>query len=70
MKTFAALILCIGFLFSATSCAVFVVRDPGRYVYVQKTDNGNHKGWYKNPNNPHHQPSNSNPGMHKGKPKK
>jgi hypothetical protein len=41
-KTIAALVLCIGFLFSVTSCVVFV-----------KKDNGEHKGWYKNTNNPH-----------------
>ena len=45
MKKFgilAVLSLCTMLLFSAASCAVFV-----------KKDNGQHKGWYKNSNNPH-----------------
>ncbi|MER2996553.1 hypothetical protein ABS362_03295 [Pontibacter populi] len=31
-----------------------------------RKDNGLHKGWYKNPNNPHH-PNTTNPGHTKGK---
>ena len=42
-------------LFTAESCVVLV-----------KEDNGKHKGWYKNPHNPHHQFSN-NFGQGKGK---
>ncbi|MDQ3109119.1 MAG: hypothetical protein M3R17_04415 [Bacteroidota bacterium] len=49
------------FLISANSCT----------VRTYKKDNGKHKGWYKNPNNPHHpnstNPGNANPG--KGNPK-
>lgn len=33
-----------------------------------KHDNGKHKGWYKNPNNPHH-PASTNPGQTKQKAK-
>jgi hypothetical protein len=36
------------------------------YLSVRKHDNGNHKGWYKNNNNPHH-PNSTNPGKVKGK---
>lgn len=42
---------------SQTSCLV-----------THKKDNGKHKGWYKNPNNPHH-PISTNPGKSKGKTK-
>jgi len=42
LKFVSILILCILFLVSSTSCVVLV-----------KKDNGNHKGWYKNPKNPH-----------------
>jgi hypothetical protein len=48
----------MGFLFSMTSCVV-----------VAKSDNGKHKGWYKNPNNPHN-PNSMNPGKANGKQKK
>ena len=61
MKLFrvvAVLALCAGLLFGATSCAVMVQKD-----------NGKHKGWYKNSNNPHH-PYSTNPGKAKGKFKK
>jgi len=60
MKTFrivVMLMMCLGFLFSISSCTVFV-----------KSDNGQHKGWYKNSNNPHHNNS-TNPGKSKGKSK-
>jgi hypothetical protein len=43
----ASMGICFGLLFSTTSCVV-----------VHKHDNGKHKGWYKNPKNPHH-PSNT-----------
>jgi hypothetical protein len=45
MKTpqkIAIIVLSVLFILSLTSCAVFV-----------KKDNGKHKGWYKNSNNPH-----------------
>jgi len=54
-KTIAILALSLGLLFSTTSCLVLV-----------KKDNGKHKGWHKNSNNPHH-PNSSNPGHSKGK---
>jgi len=47
------LVLIIGLLFGASSCTVFFSKD-----------NGNHKGWYKNTNNPHHVNS-TNPGNNK-----
>jgi ABC-type oligopeptide transport system substrate-binding subunit len=49
-----AIIFSIIFLLSQTSCIVF-----------SKKDNGKHKGWYKNTNNPHH-PNSTNPGKSKG----
>lgn len=55
MKIIMILVLCTGLLLNATSCLVFVNKD-----------NGKHKGWYKNPNNPHH-PNSTNPGKSKGK---
>lgn len=47
------LVLCTGLLFGATGCYV-----------TSKKDNGKHKGWYKNTNNPHSPKSKKN----KGKP--
>jgi hypothetical protein len=49
-----AILIFPALLISQTSCIVFY-----------KKDNGKHKGWYKNPNNPHHQNS-TNPGKSKG----
>lgn len=43
IRLFTTLMIGIVFLFSTSSC----------FVYVDK-DNGKHRGWYKNPNNPHH----------------
>lgn len=53
LKTIAVLVLCLGFLFSTTSCVVLV-----------KDDNGKHKGWFKHSHNPHH-PNSTNPGKNK-----
>ncbi|HET6245186.1 MAG: hypothetical protein H0V01_12045 [Bacteroidetes bacterium] len=50
LKTAAILAFCAGLLFSTSSCLVVV-----------KKDNGRHKGWFKNTNNPHH-PHSTNPG--------
>ena len=58
LRTIAILVLCMGLLFSATSCVVLV-----------KKDNGKHKGWFKNSNNPHN-PISTNPGKSKGNPHK
>jgi hypothetical protein len=58
LEVVAILVFCLGLLFSTTSCAVFV-----------NDNNGKHKGWYKNSNNPHH-PNSTNPGKAKGKDKK
>lgn len=54
---FTAIIIVMGLLMSQTSCLVF-----------HRKDNGNHKGWFKNSNNPHH-PQTTNPGHTKGKSK-
>ena len=59
LKTFAVVALCAGILFGASSCVVLV-----------KKDNGKHKGWFKNPNNPHHPHSTNPAGKSKGKHKK
>ncbi len=52
---------------TSRSGRVIVVED-GRNVRIgsSKKDNGLHKGWYKNPNNPHH-PYTTNPGHTKHK---
>jgi hypothetical protein len=57
LRTIVLLLLCIGFMFNATSCVVFV-----------KKDHGKHKGWHKSTNNPHHSnyPNNTNLGKSKG----
>lgn len=57
-KIFLFLAIMVWLLFSISSCAVSL-----------KTDNGNHNGWYKNSNNPHH-PNATNPGKENGKNKK
>lgn len=54
MKIFLALALTGAILLPLASCVVFV-----------RKDNGRHKGWHKNPNNPHH-PTTKNPGNNKG----
>ena len=61
MKPFRTIfisVLCLGLLFSTISCAVILQKD-----------NGKHKGWYKNTNNPHN-PNSKNPGKSHGKPGK
>ena len=52
-----ALTVCFTYLISATSCAVIMPKDSGL-----------HKGWFKNPNNPHN-PATTNPGKNAGKKK-
>jgi hypothetical protein len=54
LKSILILILCLIVVFSSTSCVVLVKRD-----------NGNHKGWFKNPKNPHN-PNYMDMGKHKG----
>lgn len=54
LRVVSILVLGIGLLFSASSCAVFV-----------KHDNGRHRGQYLAPGNRNH-PQNSNPEHHKG----
>ena len=48
---------------------VIVIDSKQVRVESGRKDNGLHKGWYKNPNNPHH-PNTTNPGhaKKKGKP--
>jgi len=53
VKKVIMLILIIVLIFGAASCTVFVTPN-----------NGNHKGWSKNSNNPHH-PKNTKPGESK-----
>lgn len=56
MKTFKSLIALILFsviLTGFSSCLVLRTTEHG--------DNGNHRGWYKNSNNPHN-PNTTNPG--------
>lgn len=54
-KSIAVLALFAGLAGGSASCVVI------------KKDNGKHKGWYKNPNNPHH-PNTTNPGHTKESP--
>ena len=42
LRSFAGVLIISALLLPAASCVVTV-----------KKDNGKHKGWYKNPNNPH-----------------
>jgi hypothetical protein len=55
IKTVAILGLCMGLMFSTTSCLVLLTEN-----------NGTPKGWNKNTNNPHHS-NTTNPGHTKGK---
>jgi hypothetical protein len=48
LRTFAGLCIVAALALQATSC----VSNKNTKIAVKK-DNGNHKGWYKNPNNPH-----------------
>jgi hypothetical protein len=57
LKSIAILAVSSALLFSQASCVV-----------VHTKDNGKHKGWRKNPNNPHH-PNSTNPGHAKQKAK-
>ncbi|MDP1800753.1 MAG: hypothetical protein Q8L81_05345 [Bacteroidota bacterium] len=54
---FISIIIFTVILISQTSCVSFYTKD-----------NGKHKGWYKNSNNPHH-PNSTNPGNSHGKSK-
>ncbi|HAM08916.1 MAG: hypothetical protein A2X05_08435 [Bacteroidetes bacterium GWE2_41_25] len=58
LKTIFALLFCIALLSGTSSCVVY-----------SRHDNGNHKGWYKNQQNPHH-PYSANPGNSNGKSRK
>jgi hypothetical protein len=49
LRKIILLIFCIGILFGATSCAVFLTKDSS---HIHK-DNGKHEGWFKNKNNSH-----------------
>lgn len=54
---------------SIMSLSVFLVINLTSCFIVLEKENGKHKGWYKNPNNPHH-PNTTNPGKSKGKHRK
>lgn len=60
IKSFLIILSSLYLLLVLTSCAV---------VVLEKKDNGKHKGWTKNSNNPHH-PNSTNPGKGNGKPGK
>ena len=51
IRKFGFILLCTLLLFGATGCYT-----------TGKKDNGNHKGWYKNTNNPHNPKSKKNKG--------
>lgn len=55
VKLIIAVVFSIGLVFGTSSCATFVHQDSGQ-----------HRGWNKNSNNPHHYNS-TNPGKAKGK---
>jgi hypothetical protein len=58
----------------ALSLAISLLGSASCLVVTPKHDNGKHKGWYKNPKNPHNPANNGTPGNGngngKGKPKK
>lgn len=54
LKALLGITITVALMLSQTSCLVV------------RTDNGKHKGWYKNRNNPHN-PATTNPGHTKGK---
>lgn len=63
VKPFMILALCMGLLFSTTSCVVLVGKEH-RKEY--RKDNGKHRGWFKNSNNPHN-PNSTHEKKHKDK---
>jgi hypothetical protein len=58
IRAFCVLVIFIGLLLGSGSCTVFFSKD-----------NGNHKGWYKNPGN-NHNAGYSDQGNHNNKNKK
>lgn len=52
MKSKISLSIILTFSFFLYSCKTIIVQQP------IKKDNGNHYGWYKNPNNPHNPANN------------
>ena len=81
LKIFAIIFLCIGLLFSASSCAVFVkpAKDQGRHVgwynkpYQTRSsirvNQGTQKGWFKKSFAPNSR-GKANQGINKGNSKK
>ncbi|WP_266202973.1 hypothetical protein [Pontibacter kalidii] len=73
--TFVKVLMVLLAVVTMSSCHISRKKTDknGKVVVVSKSksatrkDNGLHKGWYKNPNNPHH-PNTTNPGhtKHKG----
>lgn len=53
------------FLLAISVFSVLLIIQSSCVVITTK-DNGKHKGWHKNRNNPHH-PATTNPGKSKGK---
>lgn len=53
-------------IFVALTCSMLLFNLSSCVIY--KKDNGRHKGWNKNRNNPHN-PNTTNPGKPNGKPK-
>jgi hypothetical protein len=47
------------------ACTFLIITFCASSCVVIQKDNGRHKGWYKNPNNPHH-PATTNPGRGNG----
>lgn len=64
------LVLLLATLAVVSACTISRKKPTGvgKVVVVKEArrDNGQHKGWYKNPNNPHH-PQTTNPGHTKAK---
>ena len=59
LKLFIAITLISALVTTQSSCVIIYKKDG-------KHDNGKHKGWFKNSNNPHH-PHSTNPGKGNGK---
>lgn len=48
-------------IFTLSLIATLLLGSTSCLVYYPRTDNGGHRGWYKNSNNPHN-PNTTNPG--------
>lgn len=61
MKYTLAKVLWVLMAVVTLSSCVISRKKTDKVIVISKKDNGLHKGWYKNPNNPHH-PRTTNPG--------